>query len=154
MQGLALSNPFKDELCSKGNCPLESTGSACHGNCSRENIVYKATCNLCDEVQEEEGVPERHRVHQVYIGETSRTLRVRSAQHRKDYTKCAQLGEAGVSLEDEKMSSFMWDHRVDKHQGDMDIDPDMDFKWEIISSHRDPLSRQVTEAVIEVLSCQ
>ena len=54
---------------------------------------------------------------------------------------------AGIPVEDDKLSSFMWDHRVDKHQGDMDIDPDMDFKWEILSSHRDPLSRQVTEAV-------
>ena len=42
----------------------------------------------------------------------------------------------------------MWDHRVAKHDGDVNIDPDTDFKFEVVSGYRDPLSRQIAEAVM------
>ena len=41
----------------------------------------------------------------------------------------------------------MWDHWEDKHQGDGQPEPRSDFRFEIISKHRDPFERQVTEAV-------
>ena len=39
----------------------------------------------------------------------------------------------------------MWDHALEKHpQGNLDH---TEFKFTVVSSHRDPLSRQVHEAV-------
>ena len=40
----------------------------------------------------------------------------------------------------------MWDHKLDKH-ADNTIDVETDFKFEVIDTFRDPLSRQITEAV-------
>ena len=41
----------------------------------------------------------------------------------------------------------MWDHMVQKHGSPRDIDPIKDFRFEKVSSHRDPLNRQIEEAI-------
>ena len=45
------------------------------------------------------------------------------------------------------VSSFMWDHQVSHHDGNLDIDPTGDYKFDIIDTHQDPLSRQISESV-------
>ena len=82
LAGLAPNNPFKQPSCPRDNCPLPN--GSCQGKCSQENILYKATCNLCLENQLQEGTEPERIINRVYIGETSGTLRVRSAQHHND----------------------------------------------------------------------
>ena len=40
----------------------------------------------------------------------------------------------------------MWDHQVAAHGGDPHVSPEQDYKFSLASTHRDPLSRQLTEA--------
>ena len=146
LSGLALSNPFPMTVCPKPNCPLELSGTTCRGRCSTESVVYKATCVLCEEEQEALGVPESQRIQYQYVGETSRTVRIRSGQHKADYLKCSREGRQ-ASVEEDTWSSFMWDHRLAKHHNNTTMDPDRDFKFDILSSFKDPMTRQITEAV-------
>ena len=61
-----------------------------------------------------------------------------------DYRACAR---AGFSNEEENKSSFMWDHITAVHGGDRDVNPEEVFKFKVIAAFKDPLTRQVTEAV-------
>ena len=63
-------------------------------------------------------------VERMYIGETSRTIKVRSNQHQMDIMRCS------TKLNLEPGTSFMWDHYLEAH-GDPtaanSIDPKKDF---------------------------
>ena len=112
-----------------------------------EGIVYKATCLKCEQRQLDLGIDQKEVIQSTYIGETSRTLDVRSKQHSQDLLRCLRNPPSlpGTRTEKKEPSSFMYDHNQDTH-------PDTtleytDFKFNVISSHKDPLSRQTTEAV-------
>ena len=144
MAGISSNNPFKQPECRRPNCPLVASEEDCLGRCAEEGITYKARCTLCEEEQKEE--PEV--IHSQYVGESSRTLLVRSSQHYRDYKYCIRRKLQGLERleQDDSKSSFMFDHMDDKHP-DSNMDPDKDFKFTIIDTFRDPLSRQVSEAV-------
>ena len=133
-RGLARNNPFPRTTCGRTTCPLATSSRGCREDCSSEGILYVAICQKCEEQSTAR--------QQVYIGESSRTLWVRSNQHYEDYQRLAVSNGAKEST-----TSFMWDHWKDKHQGDTQPDQRNDFRFEIISNHRDPFERQVTEAV-------
>ena len=79
----------------------------------------------------------------VYIGETSRTVFTRFHQHIRDYIKASKQNPDTII--DEEHSSFMMDHSRLFHGGHQDFKKDFLIKG--ISTHRDPLTRQTTEAV-------
>ena len=66
----------------------------------------------------------------VYIGETSRNLYSRGMEHSSLYEK-------------ESPKSFLHNHQVEQHNSEP-----ADFDVKVIKSFKDPLSRQVTEAVM------
>ena len=66
----------------------------------------------------------------VYIGETSRNLYSRGMEHSSLYEK-------------ESPKSFLHNHQVEQHNSEP-----ADFDVKVIKSVKDPLSRQVTEAVM------
>ena len=49
--------------------------------------------------------------------------------------------------DDGKMSSFILDHKLDKHRDEVDFDPKSDMKSTVLENFRDPLTRQIREAV-------
>ena len=115
--------------------------------CLIKNITYKATCRECEERQLDEGVNKANVVNQMYIGESSRTLTTQSSHHKVYYRKYATEERRVIKDEEDPLSSFMWDHRIECHRGDNNIDVDLDYKFDLIGSHRDPLTRQISEAV-------
>ena len=40
----------------------------------------------------------------------------------------------------------MWDHIVSSHGGNLNINPQDDIKFTVITTYRDPLTRQIAEA--------
>ena len=87
------------------------------------------------------------------VGETSRTLGVRSNQHLEDYRKCQRQSDRQLSS-DQEGSSFMWDHHISEHPNDQ-IDPDNDFEWRLLDRMKDPMTRQIRESVrIEYALCK
>ena len=51
------------------------------------------------------------------------------------------------SLKENTISSWMWEHIYSKYNTTDIVNIASDFRFEIISKHRDPFERQVTEAV-------
>ena len=147
MAGLAKSNPFPRKDCLREKCPLRNTGQDCNDNCSKEGVVYLATCTRCEDNQIEEGTEAELVVHRAYIGETSRTVFTRAGQHLSDYRRAAKDPTRARNQMDpeQEQSSWMWDHSQGVHGGLQD--PETDYKFTVISNLRDPLSRQTEEAV-------
>ena len=81
-----------------------------------------------------------------YIGESLRTLYVRRKQHIADFKYCSKKRNNNSTITEEGRSSFMWDHVQEVHGGEEDMDPE-NFRFSVISSFKDPLTRQLTEAV-------
>ena len=100
---------------------------------------YKAITN-CQQRQIQEGTDPDKVINRVYIGETSRTIRVRSAQHLNDLHRCTR----NPSLEEG--TSWMWDHIQMAHPWSLNGNAKDDFSFEVIKSFKDPMSRQITEA--------
>ena len=139
MATLGPNNPFPREFCHRESCPLKNT--RCLETCSKEGVVYVIWCQRCHTEQLDRGATEPK--DSVYIGETSRTVYTRFHQHVKDYIKASK--QTPGSLLDEEHSSFMMDHSRTFHGGHQDFKKD--FLIKVISTHRDPLTRQTTEAV-------
>ena len=137
MAGLGKNNPFPRKTCGREGCPLALSGQDCMETCMTEGILYTASCTRCTDSQDPK----------VYIGESSRTIMVRYSQHHKDYIKAAKDDTSRVDRVDPEdgRSSFMWDHTKDAHSGIVG-DPRMDYKFQLLSSHRDPLERLIMEA--------
>ena len=99
------------------------------------------------EQQEDDLIPEENRVQQLYVGESSRTLYSRSKEHIRDYKQAAKDRVIPDQTDPSKKSSWMWEHMYLRHGAPREVNPETDFKFQKISSHRDPLSRQVEEAI-------
>ena len=41
----------------------------------------------------------------------------------------------------------MWDHIRAAHSGDQDVNPEKDFNFKVLGAFKDPMTRQITEAV-------
>ena len=139
LSGITVNNPFLPDDCRRTKCPLTSAGVCCREKCGQEGVLYKAVCTRCPE---DPGF-------QQYIGETSRTIFVRRQQHLADYRLCSRRPQPQTpwhQMEDKK-SSFMWDHQMDVHQGSSAIHPETDFAFTVVTSFKDPLTRQIAEAV-------
>ena len=115
---LQKSNPSPKAPCTDASCMSCPQGIL--GICSKEGCVYKISCThpLCGEGGER------------YWGESSRTLSIRQGEHQR-------------SLEKEKQESVLWTHCAQHHDGEK-----QHFKMELVSEHRDPLSRLVKEGVM------
>ena len=138
---LQTPDPAKPDSCGGTDCLPCLSGN--WGICGRNNVCYKICCEWCKigkdvtpQVQQQ-GVrgeapqPQPSR-QQVYIGETSRNLRVRSAGHLRQF-----LGK--------DKGSPLWKHSTLFHRGSQDLNM---FSMKVVTSHKEPLSRQVTEGVL------
>ena len=138
IQSLIRNNPFPRETCGRQACPI----SNCKDNCSKEAVLYQAVCVRCEETDP--------KVPPVYIGETSRTAFIRANQHRKDCHKVIRQDPSQLVQEPlERMkdcSSWMVDHYRSKHQQEDPPNPESDYRFEVLSKHKEPMTRQIEEA--------
>ena len=84
----------------------------------------------------------------LYIGESSRTARIRANQHKTDFKRRAAQEANSTNMNRDnidKLTSFMYEHHVQQHP-DEEINHETDFNFRVISKHRDPLDRQIWEA--------
>ena len=66
---------------------------------------------------------------------------MRSQQHNNDFNRCLRTRPGP----DSELSSFMWDHKRDNHM-DLDMSTN-DFQFDIVGKFKDPMTRQIEEAV-------
>ena len=132
LRDLAPNNPFRMESCMRDRCPFMESDRKCSGKCYRESIVYSAECLQCDSIKA------------FYVGESSRTLYTRKNQHSNDLKKAIKDSEAGIL---DPHSSWILDHIRSSHPTVSWKESDSMFQFALLSSHRDPLTRQTYEAV-------
>ena len=98
-------------------------------SCRAEGTCYQITCKIC----------EKQDTRTVYIGDTSRSTFERMFEHFWLF-KSRKEGNPDMN----EANSVLWNHSKSQHDSSMKTD---DWKVEIVSSHRSPLNRQITEAV-------
>ena len=131
---------LKRTPCMRQNCPICKYPEHLWENCFAHNIVYTATCSVCNpEILEPPGKnkgkgpsSQKKQMKGLYIGETARSLCERANEH---------LDKARNISED----SMIVRHWLQEHAGDENM-PQFFFK--VISRHTSPLSRQVEEAIL------
>ena len=124
--GTPLMNQFlktfeMEQGCYRGKtCVCKGTGTLC----MISNVVYKGTCKWCKQHGMDLSAA-------TYIGETARQLGTRSQEH---------INNARLL----RLDSFIMSHWMDVHSTESSPP---EFEFVILSKHKEPLSRQVTEAV-------
>ena len=118
---LVQNDPFPKPKCVKKKCFIcsseksENLQYACNSN----NVGYRLDCDTC---------LDRGQV-RVYEGESSRSARIRGAEHLADFEKM-------------RPNSVLWKHKQKEHR-----EEEMKVKMQITKKFRDPLTRQANEAV-------
>ena len=123
---LCAKNPFKKSKCEQKTCPLcaESTfvkvsPAEIKVSCNTNNVGYRWCCVTCEE----------NNTIKVYEGETSRSARLRGAEHLKQ-------------LENQTENSVLFKHEMTAHQHEQ-----VKFRMEITDTFKNALTRQANEAV-------
>ena len=127
------ANPFPINNCGRSNCSMCSGGGDSGGKCYTSNAVYKFECTRAGCTGEEVATTNTTRPVPTYVGETSRPLFNRAQEHKDLYSK-------------RKPQSAMWRHTEMEHAGVI-LDPNTDFKFTVLNSHRTALDRILEEAV-------
>ena len=117
---LVKKNPFPTQRCEKKKCLLCDTNVSTEISipCNSHNVGYQLVCDTCRD----------RGVDKVYEGETSRSARVRGAEHSRDFKKGAA-------------DSALYKHKQNEHRNE-----EMTFSMKITKRFSDPLSRQANEA--------
>ena len=128
--GPLLRNIFLPRFPIKDGCALGIECRACENNaltCRPKGVVYSATCVKCKSSTRTGEEDNDH----VYIGETSRTFRLRVQEHMK-------------ALKNLDKKSFQVAHWAKAHKDDAECPT---FEFRVIGQFSDAMSRQITEAV-------
>ena len=126
---LTTPDPWGSERCGRVDClPCTTTQEGDKTHCRSSNVVYQTKCNLCKELGKTT----------CYIGETSRTLYEREAEHTRD-------------LWGEKDMSHMHEHIKGTHPDQAGARTLQQaaplFEIKPIKRHPTALSRQLHEAI-------
>ena len=113
--------------CSRPDCVICNQGDEDIQDCKRRNIVYENRCTLCQVGGEESKDNGRG----VYIGESARSLYERSKEHESD--------KEGRHEDSHQVKHWVLDHP--------ELSAPPRFRFKLISSFKDALTRQITEAV-------
>ena len=123
---LGTKNIGKNPKCNEKSCPLctksefvEPSTDENQISCMTNNVGYRWVCLTCEE---------RGKV-AVYEGETSRSARVRGAEHLK-------------GLEGKNNDNILYKHRISEHKHEK-----VKFQMKITNKFKDALTRQANEGV-------
>ena len=111
-------NPNKQKGCSSTDCLACKNGRGKGGQCRKNSVGYILVCDIC-------GGDEV-----CYVGETGQNIYTRGLKHTADYRT-------------KHRDSSLWKHAQSAHGGSVDVS----FSMKVVDYFRDPLSRQVNEAV-------
>ena len=124
------TNPWSGVDCSRSDCYSCRQGDEKIQNCKQRNILYESYCTICNPEGLKDG-KDGFRASGVYVGESARSLYERAKEHHED--------EESRKEDSHRMKHWVLDHPSL-------LDPPR-FKIKVVSSYRDPLTRQVGEAV-------
>ena len=135
--GMALSrmlpstNPWGPGDCGRHDCQLCNQQDETRQDCRKRNVLYENRCQVCMVDVKTDGKLNQEDGKGVYIGETSRSMYERSKEHQKD-------------RDDKSEDSHQVKHWALDHP---DLQSPPRFKFKILSTFTDPLTRQIAESV-------
>ena len=112
------TNPSKQKGCEATDCLACKHGRGVGGACRKNNVGYSLVCDACGGDKV------------CYIGETGQNVYTRGLKHAADYRT-------------KHNDSSLWKHAQNVHGGSLDVS----YSMKVVDQFRDPLSRQVNEAV-------
>jgi hypothetical protein len=114
-------DPFPKLKCAKKKCFVcnSEESDSMKFSCNSNNVGYRLECDTCIA---------RGKI-RVYEGESSRSARIRGAEHLADFKS-------------ERSNSVLLKHKLKEHQ-----EEEMNIKMKITKKFKDPLTRQANEAV-------
>ena len=128
---LSNTDPWSGANCGREDCITCNQGGENLPNCTKRNLLYESVCTDCNQGESRtEDIMDRRAEPSIYVGETSRSIFERAKEHCQD----ARLGT------DE---SHMLKHWTNSHRGG----DRPTFKFNVIQTYPDSLSRQIGEAV-------
>ena len=139
MTGMPLSrllpstNPWGPSDCGREDCPVCSQEDEKPQSCKTRNILYESSCRIC-QVDGQQSGRMNNKVGDnrgVYVGESSRSMYEHGKEHVKDG-------------KDRPEDSHQWKQWALEHP---DLDGDPQFRFKIVATFSDPLTRQLAEAV-------
>ena len=123
---LCSKNPFKKSECEQKTCPLctesefvQVSSSEIKVPCNTNNVGYRWSCVTCEE----------RMIVKAYEVETSRSARLRGAEHLKQ-------------LQNQSEKSVLYKHKMAAHQHEQ-----VKFRMDITGKFKDALTRQANESV-------
>ena len=118
---LGKKNPFNKEKCKEKSCPFcENSSKNSNILCNTNNTGYRWVCISC----------KQKNITKIYEGETSRSLKIRTAEHIKAFEKQTE-------------KSVLYKHTLTDHKEEEKIK----FEIEVTGKFKDALTRQANEAV-------
>ena len=120
-------------MCGREACTTCNQGGEKLPPCTKRSLVYESVCRLCNptiSTKEEAGRYQDQDKPSVYVGETSKSIAERSADHLRDYR-------------DKKEDSHILKHHQLHHGGE----GEPSFFFRVVKYHSSALRRQVGEAV-------
>jgi hypothetical protein len=126
------TNPWHGRDCGRERCVPCGQGTENLEDCRRRNILYESSCVQCNppDTLYKKGA-KLNNCEGVYVGESGRSLSEQAGEHHHDATSM-------------KEDSHMLKHWQEQH-GNQEQHPK--FRFKIIGSFQDVLTRQVSEAV-------
>ena len=125
-QTLSNSNPWSGEQCGRSDCVTCTQGAEEIPECTQRSVVYENICRKCNpgagssgelkEVNEE--------VPSLYVGETSRSIKERAAEHWQAFRS-------------KREDSHIFKHHQIHHKGE----GEPDFIMKVVGVHMTALSR-------------
>ena len=128
---LPSTNPWGPSDCGRQDCVPCGQDDARRLDCRRRNILYENVCQVCNQKDGKDGNDDQKDGKGIYVGESSRSLHERAKEHVADRDNL-------------KEDSHMVKHWVCDHP---DLLEPPKFKFRIVRSFQDPLTRQLAEAV-------
>ena len=125
---LPSTNPWGPQACGRADCVTCHQGDERRIDCKKRNILYESECTVCME-NDKDGVEKDGKG--VYVGESSRSIYERAKEHTADR----------VGFQEDSHQKKHW---LSSHE---ELLAPPAFKFKIISTFQDPLSRQLSGAV-------
>ena len=137
-QLLPNTNPWSGAQCGRAECHTchQGGGEEKRLDCFKRNVLYESRCGVCEDKESQSKnrnrskLGERVKGEYIYVGETSRIMYERCKEHIND-------GKTG------KDDSHIAKHWEERHPGEAMPE----FRFRMVKSFQDPLSRQVAESV-------
>ena len=132
---LTNNNPWGTKDCQREDCQTCAQGDEKQIDCKKRNVLYESFCTLCNPGELKRGKKDEiaflKEGRGIYVGESSRSMYERTGEHVADRVSRKE--------ESHQIKHWLLDHA--------ELVEPPKFKFRLVKSFKDPMSRQLAEAV-------